>query len=246
MNDFDQRLSAIATQWTLLRKAHAPTDEAAKAQQEMMERYLGAVYRYLRAAVKDEQVADDLTQEFAVRFLSGRYRGADPERGRFRDYIKRCLFHLVHDHRRRQAKQPARLVAEPPDVEDAGAPHAGDDQVFVESWRNELLARAWAALEEHERQTGQPYHAVLRFRVDHPDLKSAQLAEELGGRLGRPMTAENVRQLLKRARGRFGELLLRETARSLGDPPPDRVEEELADLRLLKYCQDVIRRRRGG
>ena len=50
--------------------------------------------------------------------------------------------------------------------------------------------------------------------------------------------------MLRRARERFGELLLEETSRSLSDAGLDRVEEELAELRLLIYCRAVIQRRR--
>jgi RNA polymerase sigma-70 factor (ECF subfamily) len=245
MSELEQRLSGISTQWTLLRNAHQAADRAAQqAQQELMGRYIGAVYRYLLAAVRDYQVAEDLTQEFAVRFLSGRYRNADPQRGRFRDYIKRCLFHLVHDYRRRQGKQATTTLQEPENIDDVQAPSPDDDRAFLESWRNELLARTWTALEEHQRETGQPYHTLLRFRVDNPDLTSTQMAGQLGDLLGRSLTPENARQLLKRARERFGELLLNETSSSLSDPGLDRVEEELADLNLLKYCREVIQRRR--
>src|SRR5262249_52012933 len=43
----DERLSHIATQWTVLYQAHAGApEEAAAARQLLMQRYCGAVYRY--------------------------------------------------------------------------------------------------------------------------------------------------------------------------------------------------------
>jgi DNA-directed RNA polymerase specialized sigma24 family protein len=48
--------------------------------------------------VRDPEVADDLAQEFALRFLRGDFQRADPERGRCRDYLKRALINLVHDY----------------------------------------------------------------------------------------------------------------------------------------------------
>src|SRR5262245_9747901 len=110
--------------WTVLRQAHAGTaDEAALAWQELMQRYCGAVYRYLLRAVRDPHAAEALTREFALRFLRGRFRHADPARGRFRDYVKSALFHLVHDYRRRQAREP---VPQPPQDE-SGPPAPPDD-----------------------------------------------------------------------------------------------------------------------
>src|SRR3712207_7176976 len=49
---------------------------------------------------RSEAAAEELLQEFAVRFLRGDFRRADPQRGRFRDYVKTALIHLVIDHQR--------------------------------------------------------------------------------------------------------------------------------------------------
>src|SRR5438034_11479959 len=105
-HEFEQRLSHIATRWSILRQAHQDTDAATQARQQLLERYCGAIYRYLLSAVRDHHAAEDLTQEFALRFVRGLFRHADPQRGRFRDYVKTALFHLVDDYRQRQRRQP--------------------------------------------------------------------------------------------------------------------------------------------
>src|SRR5947209_2504762 len=71
------------------------------------------------------------------------------------------------------------------------------------SCREELLTRSWSALEAHENTTGQPFYTVLRFRANHPDLRSAQMAERLGEAGGKALTAAGVRKTLERARDRF-------------------------------------------
>jgi RNA polymerase sigma-70 factor (ECF subfamily) len=224
--------------WTLLRQAHGDEPGAvSRAQQELMERYCGAVYRYLLVATRDPHTAEDLTQEFALRFIRGRYRRADPGRGRFRDYVKTSLFHLVDDHRHGRKREPAAADVHAHDPTDTRAPDPGDDAAFVASWRQELLARAWDALQRHEQETGQPYFTVLRYRVDHPQATSGAMAEQLGARLGKPLTPAAARQVLHRARERFAQLLREETRVSLGDTAQDRLEEELAELNLLKYCR---------
>src|SRR5262249_42324166 len=63
----------------------------------------------LRAMVRDDDAAEELTQEFAVRFLRGDFRQADPSRGRFRDLLKRALRHLAIDYWRRQRAEKERL-----------------------------------------------------------------------------------------------------------------------------------------
>jgi RNA polymerase sigma factor (sigma-70 family) len=243
-NELQERLSVINTRWSLLRQAHGGADEEAdRARAELMQLYHGPIYRYLLAGVRDPEAAADLSQEFAVRFLEGRFHKADPARGRFRDYIKTCLFHLVTDYRRRKGKHPhfASLALHEPGIP-AETP-SEEDRAFHESWREELLGRAWQSLARMQQDSGQPYYGVLHCRIDHPDFSSAEMAEQLAVQLGKPMTADAVRQLLHRARERFADLLLEEVRRSLGPSGRDYLEEELADLNLLKYCQSALGRR---
>jgi RNA polymerase sigma-70 factor (ECF subfamily) len=243
-NEVQERLSVINTRWTLLRQAHRGADDAAdRAREELMQLYHGPIYRYLLAGVRDPDVAADLSQEFAVRFLEGRFHKADPTRGRFRDYVKTCLFHLVSDYRRRQGKLPhfASLDHHEPGV--AAETPSEEDQAFHASWREELLGRAWRRLAQMQQESGHPYYGVLHFRIEHPDLSSAEMAEQLAAQLGKPLSADGVRQLLHRARERFADLLLDEVRHSLGPTGRDYLEEELADLNLLKYCQSALDRR---
>jgi RNA polymerase sigma-70 factor (ECF subfamily) len=117
------------------------------------------------------------------------------------------------------------------------------DRQFVESWCDELLARAWAALAEIETSTGQPCYAVLRFRADHPEMRSPQIAEQLSAQLGRPFTAAGIRQVLHRAREKFADLLLNEVTHTLEKPTANQLEQELVDLGLLDYCRPALERR---
>jgi RNA polymerase sigma-70 factor (ECF subfamily) len=246
-HDLEQHLSQIATQWTMLYRAHkGADDEAAAARQALMQRYCGAVFRYLLRAVRDPSVAEDLTQEFALRFIQGRFGQADPQHGRFRNYVKAALFRLVQDHYREVLRGPREVPLDADQPVPASDENEAAEEAFRESWRQELLSRAWKALEQVERQTGQPYHEVLRLRVDQPDLASGQIAEQLAERHGRAFTASGVRQLVHRGRERFAELLLDDIRQSLEGAPLERVAEELAELNLLKYCKDVLDRRQGG
>jgi RNA polymerase sigma-70 factor (ECF subfamily) len=221
----------------VLDRAHNDTTRgAADAQRLLMQRYCGAVYRYLLGALHDEDAANDLFQEFAVRFLRGDFRGADPARGRFRDYLKRALVHLVTDHHRARKRQPGPLASDPP-VPASAVPEDQDE--FTASWRKELMNQAWSALAEH----GGALHAVLLYHVENPQVESAQAARDLSSRLGKPMTAGHVRVSLHRAREKFVELLVREVERSLCDASAAQVLDELRELKLLNLCAPVLRKR---
>ena len=239
-----QRLSLISTHWSLLSRAHEGEDRDARtAQHELLDRYGGAVWRYLMGAVRDGNVADDLFQDFACKFLRGGLRGANPDRGRFRDFLKGVLAHLAADYYRGRGRFACSLdeaFAEPAlDAE----PFADQDAAFRESWREELLARAWHALAEAEETTGQPLHTVLQFRAENPALHSPEMADRLSVLLGRPLTAVGVRQLLHRARERFAELLLDEVAATLAVPTAEELADELVELGLLEYCRPALARR---
>lgn len=244
--EIESHLSRIETHWTAILRAHrGRADEAAEARGSLLERYGGAVRRYLLASLGDVEAADELAQEFALRFLRGDFRNADPGKGRFRDYLKRALYHLMIDYRRSRRGRPFSLGdgdpgAAPPEDSSWDQDH---DRQFGECWREQLLARAWAALEKAPGRSGPMLADVLKLRAAHPELKSPALAEELSRRLGRPVNAGWVRINLHRARGLFVEALLAEVERSLGDDAPDRLEDELIDLRLLEYCRPALRRR---
>jgi RNA polymerase sigma-70 factor (ECF subfamily) len=239
-----QRLSRITTLWTLVNQAHGGTPTTVgKAQQLLMEHYGGAVHRYLLGALRDRDAADELFQEFALRFIRGDFKHANPERGRFRDYVKTALFHLIADYRRRQKARPQALT---PGVDDPAAPAAHlaeSEQAFLESWREQLMDRTWQSLAKFETETGLPYHTTLRCRTEHPLLSSGELAEQLGARLGKSYTIDAVRQALHRAREKFTEVLVREVEASLEHPSRDQLEQELSDLGLLAYCRQAVEKR---
>jgi RNA polymerase sigma-70 factor (ECF subfamily) len=243
----DQRLSQIMTLWSMVEQAHGADAEAATAaRQRLLERYGGAVKRYLLGALRDPEAAEELTQEFALRLMDGKYRGADPDRGRFRIFVKGVLAHVIADHYRRQQVRPVALPSDVAEAQTPGRDPADPDPLFVESWRETVLSRAWQALADVESQTGQPFYTTLRFRADHPELRSPEMAEQLSAQMGKPLSAAGVRQTLHRARDRFADLLLDEVVQTLGRSAEDDLGQELIELNLLKYCQSALDRRHGS
>ena len=229
----ESRLSQINTNWTqLFATRQGRADTVLDAQRELLLQYSGAVFRYLAAAVRDHDVADDLAQEFAVRFLRGDFRSVDPQRGRFRDFLKQSLRNLVTDHFRRQRTERATL-------QNARSPTQAESDLegtFDESWTQELLSRTWRALESYQAQSGTVYYEVLKFRAEHPDENVEQLVEGLASLLHKAdVNAAWVRQNLHRARNQFVKLLRDEVRLTLRDDSDSGLENELAELGLLKY-----------
>ncbi len=239
-DDRDQRLSRISTLWTMVRQTHGTVPDArAAAHERLLQRYQGAVHAYLLGAVRRGDVADQLFQEFALRVVRGDFSRAKPEKGRFRDYLRSSLIHLVTDYHRERNAWPRRLSANSPQPTALSADDSTPD--FAQHWREEMLERTWGALAE-----AQPtYHAVLLFRVHNPDVPSPRMAEELALQLGKPLAADAVRKNLQRAHAKFAELLLDEVAASLAEPTLEELENELRELDLLRYCRPALENRKA-
>jgi RNA polymerase sigma-70 factor (ECF subfamily) len=237
-----QSLSSISSVWTVFSQAHRGSAKAVQAAQgELLQRYTKAIHRYLLGALRDPEAADELNQEFALRFIRGELGRANPDRGRFRDFVKGVLSHLIVDHYRRRSRS-RRL---PKGVPEPAAPDAHTANELVKSRRGELLQRAWEALAELQAETRKPFHTVLRYRIDRPELKSDKLAEHLSAQLGRRVSAVWVRQTLHRARQKFIDLLLQAVQDTMSHPTIDDLKEELGELGLLKYCGPALERLRS-
>lgn len=229
------RLSQIQTNWEQVFAACHESRETggnvSDAQQQLLLRYAGAIYRYLTAVAGSEDVADDLAQEFALRFIRGDFRNARPERGRFRDFVKRSLVNLVIDSHRRK-RQQASLDSNDETVwrVDQSIDHFA---IFEKGWRADILQKTWQRYFENESERASA--EILKLRATHPQLSSSELAKHASSRLSQEFSAESIRQSLVRGRRRFAELLRVEVAHSLGNPSAEEVDQEMSALGLKKY-----------
>jgi RNA polymerase sigma factor (sigma-70 family) len=244
-DNLDQHLTALLTPAGDLRVAlDAQGSLRLNAQTRVIQYYQRAVYKYVLALLGDVHKADDVFQDFALRFVRGDFRSWDAARGRFRDYLKTSLRNLAMDRFRKRKKDDLQPLPEGLEPAAADLPDAEADRVFLQSWSEEAMRRAWDALRRFEQETGQPVHTVLRRKSEQPDLRSHQVAERLTAELGRPTTAGWVRKWLALAREKFAELLLTEVERSLPEPSADELEREIAELGLLQYCRKALEQRR--
>jgi len=115
------------------------------------------------------------------------------------------------------------------------------EEEWLSRWRRVVVTSVWEALENHQRDhPGNLAHTVLRTLVDHPQEDSGQLAARVSSLCGRTIQAEAFRKQVSRARRLFAELLIAETARTLDDATPLKVEEELIDIGVMKYVQPFL------
>jgi hypothetical protein len=198
-------------------------------------RYAPAIRAYLMALLGDAHEADEAAQEFLVRVVEQGFPKANPEHGRFRDYLKVAVRNAALSRLRR--KRPAPLDERV--VEGLGS--EGSEARWLSDWQRCLLDRAWRALESHQRQSpGNLFFTVLRVSVEHPDEDSAALAARVSALAGRDVRADAFRKQVSRARRLFAEFLLEEVSRTLSDTSPARVEEEMIEIGLWPYIRDFL------
>lgn len=242
-DDPADRLSQLATSWTLLRQAHDPADPRYEAARRyLLDQYGPFVRRYLAGALRHEpnrdEAINDAFQEFALRFARGALGHATPDRGRFRNYLKTCLFNIVTDHRRGNlaGKRPQPLADHDPP---APAP-ADDEAEYRSAWQEEFMGRAIRALETVDAGSGRHLYTVLKLRLDRPDLRSEDLAAAVAPTVGKAVSPVWVRKRLSTAKSELARLLVQEVRASLGSPTREELEAELIDLGLFEHCRSAL------
>jgi RNA polymerase sigma-70 factor (ECF subfamily) len=230
------RLTAISTNWEEIIEARG--DASGDKRNRILIRYASCVYTYILQACRNADTAEELSQEFALRFVRGDYKNADPSKGRFRDYLRASLRNLIADQYRKNKEVALNISsAERLPDESTDSQLADLDREFHKHWREQVLRLTWNALRESDSESGRSndYYTVLHYRSLNPNAKSSEMADALTQQLGRSVNAEWVRQKLSRARKKFADLLATEVRRSLSEKTEEAIREELAALGLLKY-----------
>jgi DNA-directed RNA polymerase specialized sigma24 family protein len=237
------RIDHIETLWSVVRKAHGKSKtEAVEARQALVDRYGGAVRRYLLKALRDQDAMDEVYQKFQCKFMNGDFHNAKPGKWQFRGFLKKVLSNLIIDYHK-EVKRNRMVVRLPDAIEDNEEPASFDDEQFTRCWRDELLDMTWKALQKREAQSGQALYTALRSKSNHPELQSPELAKLVSELLQREITAVNLRKMLSRARGEFANLLLDLVEQSLVDATREKLEEELLNLEIHKYVVHALARR---
>jgi RNA polymerase sigma factor (sigma-70 family) len=230
--DDDSHISRIQTRWSIVLQAKQTGSElaGALARAELVSRYNGAVYRYLRRLLGNAQDAEDLSQDIALKILDGAFAGANPVKGRFRDYVKAIVINSVRSHRSKEARNNARLR----DLDEKGLNDLIDkgeaEDVWEESVRDDLISQALKRLADYDQNSTQPYSALLNWKLQNPFADSAEMARFLERQTGKSVTAANARKLLQRSREKLAELLLSTVRDTL---PADSQNGELLQEHLI-------------
>jgi RNA polymerase sigma-70 factor (ECF subfamily) len=207
--------------------------EARSALVALCENYWYPLYAYLRRHGYPADQAQDLTQDFFIRVIEGRYLDrAVPEKGRFRSFLLTSLKFFVADEQDRQRAHKRgggavvslefslgeeRYRREP-------AHDETPERMFERRWALSVLDRVVERLRDEFVRHGRPEHfeRLKVFLLGHSDAPYAALAREMN-------TSEGALKVaIHRLRKRYRELFRQEIADTVADPAE--VESELRFL----------------
>ena len=222
------------TRWTLVIAAADPQrKEARSALVSLCEGYWYPLYAYVRRRGYPADQAQDLTQEFFVRVLDGRYLDrADADKGRFRAFILTSLkFFLADEGDRHRAQKrgggtccplksrPGKSVISATlrttRRRSGSSNGAGRFQCSIESWTDSATEFVHHGRLDH-------FDRLKVFLLGQSDAPYAALAREMG-------TSEGALKVaIHRLRKRYRDLFRQEIADTVADPAD--VESELRFL----------------
>ena len=222
------------TRWSLVVAAGDPgRKEAQPALVSLCENYWYPLYAYLRRRGYSADQAQDLTQEFFMRVLEGRYLDrADPEKGRFRSFILTSLKFFVADEEDRQRARkrgggllvPVEFSSGEERYQREPAHDETPERIFERRWALSVLDRVVERLRNEFVDHGRPEHfeRLKVFLLGQSEAPYAAMAREMS-------TSEGALKVaIHRLRKRYRELFRQEIADTVADPAE--VESELRFL----------------
>jgi len=229
------------TRWTLVVAAGDPQrKEARSALVSLCESYWYPLYAYLRRRGYPADQAQDLTQEFFIRVLEGRYLDrADRAKGRFRAFLLTSLkFFVANEEDRHRARKrgggavvPLEFSSGEERYQREPAHEETPERIFERRWALSVLDRVVERLRNEFVHHGRPEHfeRLKVYLLGQSEAPYAALAREMG-------TSEGALKVaIHRLRKRYRDLFRQEIADTVADPV--QVESE------LRYLAAVLTRK---
>jgi RNA polymerase sigma factor (sigma-70 family) len=208
-----------------------------KVLQNLLHAYWGPIYAYIRRTGASKDEAADLAQEFVAQIVLERklIERADPERGRFRTFLKSALRNfLIDQHRRSTAR--GRSPPKPPltglTLEEL-EPSQNDEpaSAFDRQWAATILSLALQRTEHSCLSAGQHIHwAAFKAAIIDPALghSTQPSLQEVAQRLNID-DAEHASSMVQTVRRKFKRALREVVEDTLHDPTL--ADDELSDLK---------------
>ncbi len=231
------------TDWSMIGQVAGGEEAQAAVLEQLVRRYWGAVYAYIRASGHDVHTSADLTQGFIAEVVLSRglFESADQLRGRFRSLLMSALQNYLRQEYRRTSAQKRQPVSGPPmsldtaqiDEQMESAKHS-PESAFTAQWTLALVNRVVDRLRRECRVEGLETHwDVFEHRVIRPMLEGVEVLPypALVERFNLDYTAQAATMMVSIKR-RFARELMNEIANTVPKniPPEDELTALLHDL----------------
>jgi RNA polymerase sigma factor (sigma-70 family) len=227
------------TRWTMIFAAAADGDVvSSRALARLCETYWPPVYAFIRRSGRQPEDAKDLTQAFFVHLLEKRqFEAADPEKGKFRNYLLGAVkFFLGNEWQKQQAQKRGGQVAHfsieqlcEGIEENLAGQMIGSvtpETLYERQWATTLLERVNEALrlEYAQRDKGDLFEILQPFLAGRgdSDVSYAEVAA------AHHQSEAAVKMAASRMRKRFGEILREMIAETVDSP--EAVDEEIRHM----------------
>jgi RNA polymerase sigma-70 factor (ECF subfamily) len=222
------------TSWSLIVVAGNPADPGCRdALLRLCECYWYPVYAYVRRRGYSEHESQDLTQEFFLRILEGRYLDrADPNRGRFRSFLlNSCKFFLADQADRARAHKRGAgdilsfdLASGEQQYRFEPLDNKTPEHIFERGWAIVLMNRVISCLTDEFVKQGNlaEFDKLKDFLLGQAEIPYSELAREMCA------TEGSLKVVIHRLRKRYRILLRREIEETVAG------EEEVdSEIRFL-------------
>lgn len=224
------------TRWTLVVAAGDPQRSDARcAMVSLCEHYWYPLYAFLRRRGYPADQAQDLTQEFLLRVLEGRYLDrADPMKGRFRAFLLTSLKFFVADqadrqraHKRGGDSVALTLTSGEERYQHEPAHTETPERIFERRWVLSVLDRVVEKLRAEFVLQGraEDFDRLKVFLLGQSDAPYATLARTMN------ISEGALKVAIHRLRKRYRALFRQEIADTVADPAE--VESELQYLAAI-------------
>jgi RNA polymerase sigma factor (sigma-70 family) len=224
------------THWTLVIAAggNRSSLERAGALESLCGGYWYPVYAFIRRRGYSPEQAQDLTQEFFLRIMSGVFfERADPDMGRFRSFLLGAVQNFLSDtsDREKSQKRGGGVPALSLNFETGESNYAREpwdtetpERIFQRKWARTLLDRVMENLSAEFSANGRldVFQRIKGYLTGDGDAKYAELGAELS------LSESGVKSAIRRMRQRYRELLRTEVVSTVADP--SEVDPELQFL----------------
>jgi RNA polymerase sigma factor (sigma-70 family) len=202
--------------------------------------------------------ADEQSQEFAVKFLTGAFDSFKPEKGRFRDYLKTALRNQV----KRSYKKGADFAVPISEDMDAADPNALQPIENALREFDTIEGEQIKQLVEDEMRSDEAdgknqFHSVLQFAIGYQrqrlhefavsggrtKIPVSAIADFIQERFGETVTTDTAKQRMFRAKVMYASKMIDEIGVRVTDPSHAAVRDAANELGLAVYVESELVRR---